>query len=101
MKRIVYIVLGLICVSLGTLGVVVPGFAHHAFPAVSLVAFLPILTSVARMAFAVVVRNLHPQLSPSRRDDHCAKSRRLWHHGGDGAVGVLTVIFAVPNAKEE
>ena len=99
------------------------GIAHHTFPAVGLLALLPLFATIARMAFAVVVRNLHPQLSPSRWNDRCTKSRRLRHHGGDGAalhfrfipkdsvariivpiigaVGVLTVIFAVPNAKEE
>ena len=99
------------------------GIAHHTFPAAGLLALLPLFATIARMAFAVMVRNLHPQLSPSRRDDRCSESRCLWHHGGmvllstfvfipkgsvariivpiAGAVGVLTVIFAVPNAKEE
>ena len=56
MKRIVYIVLGLLCVGLGALGVFV---------------FIP-KGSVARIIVPIV-----------------------------GAIGVLTVIFAVPNAKEE
>ena len=55
------------------------GVAYHAVPAVGLVAFLPLFTfvfipkgSVARIIVPIA-----------------------------GAVGVLTVVFAVPNAKDE
>ena len=69
--------------SLGRSGA---GTAYHAISFAGFMVFLPLIATVAGLAFEVLAGHLHPQLSPSRRNDNCAKSRCLRHHGGDGVA---------------
>lgn len=123
MKRIVYIISGLLCVGLGALGVVVPGLPTTPF------------LLLASWLFYRSSPRLQEWLLQSWLGTYI---RSYHHHGGmtapqkagaigimvamvllstfvfipagsvariivpiAGAVGVLTVIFAVPNGKEK
>ena len=92
MKRIVYIISGLLCVGLGALGVAVPGLPTTPF------------LLLASWLFYRSSPRLQEWLLQSWRGTYIRSYHR---HGGmtapqkAGAVGVLTVIFAVPNGKEK
>ena len=123
MKRMIYIVLGLICVGLGALGVVVPGLPTTPF---LLLASGLFYRSSPRLQEWL----LHSGLGTYIRSYRCRGGMTIAQKAGAcgimvamvllstfvfipkgsvariivpiaGAVGVLTVIFAVPNAKDE
>jgi uncharacterized membrane protein YbaN (DUF454 family) len=123
MKRIIYIVLGLLCVGLGALGVVVPGLPTTPF---LLLASWLFYRSSPRLQEWL----LHSWLGTYIRSYRHRGGMKVAQKAGAcgimvamvllstfvfipkgsvariivpiaGAVGVLTVIFAVPNAKDE
>ena len=123
MKRIAYIVLGLLCVGLGALGVVVPGLPTTPF---LLLASWLFYRSSPRLQewllqswLGTYIRNYrrHGGMTVAQKAGACGimvamvlLSTFVFIPKGSvariivpiaGAVGVLTVIFAVPNAKEE
>ena len=123
MKRLVYIILGLLCVGLGALGVVVPGLPTTPF---LLLASWLFYRSSPRLQEWL----LQSWLGTYIRSYRCRGGMTVAQKAGAcgimvamvllstfvfipkgsvariivpiiGAIGVLTVIFAVPNAKEE
>ena len=123
MKRVVYIVLGLLCVGLGALGVVVPGLPTTPF---LLLASWLFYRSSPRLQEWLLHSWLETYIRSYRRRGGMTVAPKAGACGimvvmvllstfvfipkGSvariivpiaGAVGVLTVIFAVPNAKEE
>ena len=123
MKRIIYIVLGLICVGLGALGVVVPGLPTTPF---LLLASWLFYRSSPRLQEWLLHSWLGTYIRSYRRRGGMTFAQKAGAFGimvamvllstfvfipkGSvariivpiaGAIGVLTVIFAVPNAKEE
>ena len=123
MKRVVYLVLGLLCVGLGALGVVVPGLPTTPF---LLLASWLFYRSSPRLQEWLLRSWLGTYIRSYRRRGGMTFAQKAGACGimvamvllstfvfipkGSvariivpiaGAVGVLTVIFAVPNAKEE
>ena len=123
MKRIIYIVLGLICVGLGALGVVVPGLPTTPF---LLLASWLFYRSSPRLQEWLLHSWLGTYIRSYRRRGVMTIAQKVGACGimvamvllstfvfipkGSvariivpiaGAIGVLTVVFAVPNAKEE
>lgn len=123
MKRALYIVFGLLCVGLGALGVVVPGLPTTPF---LLLASWLFYRSSPRLQewllqswLGVYIRNYHRRggMTATQKAGACGimivmvlLSTFAFIPAGSvariivpivGAVGVLTVVFAVPNAKEE
>lgn len=123
MKRIVYVILGLLCVVLGALGVVVPGLPTTPF---LLLASWLFYRSSPRLQEWLLRSWLGTYIRSYRRRGGMKIAQKASAIGimvtmvllstfvfipaGSvariivpiaGAVGVLTVIFAVPNAKEE
>ena len=62
------------------------GLAHHAIPFAGLMVLLPFIPTLAGLASGVMAGSIHPQLSPPGRNDLCAKSRCVWHHGSNGST---------------
>lgn len=123
MKRVVYITLGLLCVGLGGLGVVVPGLPTTPF---LLLASWLFYRSSPRLQEWLLRSWLGTYIRSYRRRGGMTIAQKASAIGimvtmvllstfvfipaGSvariivpiaGAIGVLTVIFAVPNAKEE
>ena len=123
MKRIIYIVLGLICVGLGALGVVVPGLPTTPF---LLLASWLFYRSSPRLQEWLLHSWLGTYIRSYRRRGVMTIAQKVGACGimvamvllstfvfipkGSvariivpiaGAIGVLTVVFVVPNAKEE
>ena len=123
MRRTLYIVFGLLCVGLGALGVVVPGLPTTPF---LLLASWLFYRSSPRLQewllqswLGAYIRNYHRRggMTATQKAGACGimimmvlLSTFAFIPAGSvariivpvvGAVGVLTVIFAVPNAKEE
>ena len=123
MKRMIYIVLGLICVGLGALGVVVPGLPTTPF---LLLASWLFYRSSPRLQewllqswLGTYIRSYRSRggMTVAQKAGACGimvamvlLSTFVFIPQGSvarvivpiaGAVGVLTVIFAVPNAKDE
>lgn len=123
MKRIIYIVLGLICVGLGALGVVVPGLPTTPF---LLLASWLFYRSSPRLQDWLLHSWLGTYIRSYRRRGGMTFAQKAGACGimvamvllstfvfipkGSvariivpiaGAIGVLTVVFAVPKAKEE
>lgn len=123
MKRIVYVILGLLCVVLGALGVVVPGLPTTPF---LLLASWLFYRSSPRLQEWLLRSWLGTYIRSYRRRGGMKIAQKASAIGimvtmvllstfvfipaGSvariivpiaGAIGVLTVIFAVPNAKEE
>lgn len=123
MKRIIYIVLGFICVGLGALGVVVPGLPTTPF---LLLASWLFYRSSPRLQewllqswLGTYIRSYRSRggMTVAQKAGACGimvamvlLSTFVFIPKGSvariivpiaGAVGVLTVIFAVPNAKDE
>ncbi|MCR4825855.1 MAG: YbaN family protein [Bacteroidales bacterium] len=123
MKRTLYIVFGLLCVGLGTLGVVVPGLPTTPF---LLLASWLFYRSSPRLQewllnswLGVYIRSYHRRGGMTFAQKAGAVgimvamvllSTFVFIPAGSvariivpiaGAVGVLTIIFAVPNGKDE
>lgn len=123
MKRMIYIVLGLICVGLGALGVVVPGLPTTPF---LLLASWLFYRSSPRLQewllqswLGTYIRSYRSRggMTIAQKAGACGimvamalLSTFVFIPKGSvariivpivGAIGVLTVIFAVPNAKDE
>ena len=123
MKRTLYIVFGLLCVGLGTLGVVVPGLPTTPF---LLLASWLFYRSSSRLQewllkswLGVYIRSYHRRGGMTFAQKAGAVgimaamvllSTFVFIPAGSvariivpiaGAVGVLTIIFAVPNGKDE
>ena len=123
MKRIVYVILGLLCVVLGALGVVVPGLPTTPF---LLLASWLFYRSSPRLQEWLLRSWLGTYIRSYRRREGMTIAQKASAIGimvtmvllstfvfipaGSvariivpiaGAVGVLTVVFAVPNANKE
>ena len=70
----------------GSFGRNCTGLTHHAVPFAGVMVLLPFIPTVTGLAVEIMAGSIHPQLSPPGRNDLCAKSRCLRHHGGDGAA---------------
>ena len=123
MKRIVYVILGLLCVVLGALGVVVPGLPTTPFLLLASWLFYrssPLLQEwLLRSWLGTYIRSYRRRGGMTIAQKTGAVgimvtmellSTFVFIPAGSvariivpiaGAVGVVTVVFAVPNAKEE
>ena len=62
------------------------GLAHHTIPFAGVMVLLPFIPTVTGLAVEIMAGSIHPQLSPPGRNDLCAKSKCLWHHGSYGVA---------------
>lgn len=97
--------------------------ANDTLFALGFVVVLSVVAEIATVAVGLMVGEIYPHLSSSRRYDGIAEGGCSRYYGGmvllstfvfilagsvariivpiAGAVGVLTVVFAVPNAKND
>ncbi len=123
MKRIIYISVGLLCVGLGALGVIVPGLPTTPFLLLASWCFYHssqrLQDWLLKSWLGVYIRSYHRRggMTFAQKAGACGIMAAMvllsviFFIPKDsvakiivpiaGAAGILTVIFAVPNAKEE
>ncbi len=123
MKRIIYISVGLLCVGLGALGVIVPGLPTTPFLLLASWCFYHssqrLQDWLLKSWLGVYIRSYHRRggMTFAQKAGACSIMAAMvllsviFFIPKDsvakiivpiaGAAGILTVIFAVPNAKEE